>query len=177
MVDFSQLVSIEDQEQRKKKCRYYTFLQQRHLCLTNIFCLHATLFILEYITHHAIHYFLSIYFTYISDRQQEILSEKNVDFFILLRYIIEKGSSFLPLVYHVFLSGVLASFFVFNHYFSVTSAWSAASLLSVRNLGLSLSSILIFDLSLEYLIKLITSRRLVWNFSRSSSVRVAGWIR
>lgn len=103
--------------------------------------------------------------------------EKNVDFFILLRYIIEKGSSFLPLVYHVFLSGVLASFFVFNHYFSVTSAWSAASLLSVRNLGLSLSSILIFDLSLEYLIKLITSRRLVWNFSRSSSVRVAGWIR
>ena len=37
--------------------------------------------------------------------------------------------------------------------------------------------ILIFDLSLEYLIKLITSRRLVWNFSRSSSVRVAGWIR
>lgn len=108
---------------------------------------------------------------------KKFLAEKNVDFFILLRYIIEKGSSFLPLVYHVFLSGVLASFFVFNHYFSVTSAWSAASLLSVRNLGLSLSSILIFDLSLEYLIKLITSRRLVWNFSRSSSVRVAGWIR
>ena len=35
-----------------------------------------------------------------------------VDFFILLRYIIKKGSSFLPLVYFVFLSGVLASFFI-----------------------------------------------------------------
>ena len=37
--------------------------------------------------------------------------------------------------------------------------------------------ILIFDLSLEYLIKFITSRRLVWNFYRFSSVKVAGWIR
>lgn len=78
---------------KKEKCRYYTFLQQRHLCLTNIFCLHATLFILEYITHHAIHYFLSIYFTYISDRQQEILSEKMLTFY-LLRYIIEKEAVF-----------------------------------------------------------------------------------
>jgi len=102
---------------------------------------------------------------------------KSVDFIVLLEYNLKKGSSFLPLVYYVFLSGVLASFFVFNHYFSVTSAWSATSLLSVRNLGLSLSSILIFDLSLEYLIKFITSRRLVWNFYRFSSVKVAGWIR